>query len=161
MGDEYPDEVDAFHAVLNTLPGVVDVGTGVDDLSEFPVDSFSLPGEMGDLPHALLRRTSGGLPDEAWAHTEVVFDKSTEAWLSLEFLAWWVRDQSRGGEEIQLRALALPPRAREVQLGQTLTFVIDQFAICPEDLSPMLDRFTERTKSMKVAIDLYGDLLGL
>jgi hypothetical protein len=129
MDNEYPDEVEAFHSELRMLPGVVAVDTGVEELSQFPLDSFSLPGVMGDLPHSLLRRTGGGLPDEAWAHTEIVFDRSTEAWLSLEFLAWWVRDQSRGGDEIQLRPVALPPRVHETQLGQTLKFVIDHFAI--------------------------------
>ena len=34
-------------------------------------------------------------------------------WLTLEFLAWWVRDQSRGGELIQMRPVALPPKGAQ------------------------------------------------
>ncbi len=65
--------------------------------------------------------------------TEVVLDRSPEAWLSLEFLAWWVRDWGRSGHEIQMRPMALPPKAYEIQLGRTLKFFIEYFVIEDSD----------------------------
>lgn len=61
--------------------------------------------------------------------TEVFLDRSPGAWLSLEFLAWWVRDWGRSGHEIQMRPMALPPKAFDVQLGRTLKFFIEYFVI--------------------------------
>ena len=35
-------------------------------------------------------------------------------------------------QQVQLRPMALPPKAYEVQLGRTLKFIIDQFIVCPQ-----------------------------
>src|SRR4029079_18025840 len=104
-----PKEVAAFHAAMGRLVAVADVTTGLKALADFPPETYSLPAEFGDLPHALLRRTEGGLEDEAWANTEFTVSRDEAGWLTLEFLAWWVRDSSRGGEQIQMRPMALPP----------------------------------------------------
>src|SRR5262245_22136989 len=124
-----PKEVAAFHKALERLVAVADVSTGLNWLVDFPPETYSLPAELGDLPHALLRRTNGGLKNEAWANTEFSLSPDEAGWLTLEFLAWWVRDLSRGREQIQLRPMALPPVAYEVQLGTTLKFIIDHFVI--------------------------------
>ncbi len=157
---DHPPEVEEFHAALRRLSAVLDVNTGLKSLDEFPPDVYSLPGELGDLPHALLRRTNGGLPGEAWAHTEVVLAPTADGWLALEFLAWWVRDCSRGGEQIQLRPMALPPRGFEKQLGSTLKLIVDQFETCPDDPSPMLRALRSRADSLNSAIDDYANELG-
>jgi hypothetical protein len=158
--EQLPAEVEALHQALRRLSGVRDVSTGLKWLTDFEPDSYSLPGELGDLPHALLRRTNGGLNDEALAPTEITLSRDEAGWLTLEFLAWWVRDLSRSGHQVQMRALALPPKAFEVQFGRTLKFAIDHFAICPGgDPAPMLALLAERGKSLGRAIDLYAELL--
>src|SRR5215831_4798505 len=68
--DGYPPEVEAFHAALRRLVAVREVTTGLKALADYEPRTYSFPGEFGDLPHALLRRTGGGLEDEAWTNTE-------------------------------------------------------------------------------------------
>src|SRR5262245_12389250 len=113
---QFPKEVENFHKALQRLSAVQEVMTGLKGLADYTPDTYSLPGEFGDLPHALLRRTKGGLKNEAWANTEFELTHDKAGWLTLEFLAWWVRDLSRAGEQIQLRPMALPPKAYDVQL---------------------------------------------
>jgi hypothetical protein len=157
----YPAQVQAFHDAVGRLTGVVEVTTGLKWLEDFPVNTLSLPGEIGDMPHALLRRTSGGLKDEAWANTEIVLSRDEYGWLALEFLAWWVRDLSRAGHAVQMRPGALPPRAYEVQLGRTLKFIIDHFAICPgRDPTPMLELLQDRARWLGQNLDDYAKVLG-
>jgi hypothetical protein len=93
------------------------------------VSHLSLPGEFGDLPQAIIMRTGGGRKNEVMIQVEVILDRSPGAWLSIEFLAWWVRDWGRSGHEIQMRPMALPPKAYEIQLGRTLKFFIEYFVI--------------------------------
>src|SRR5262249_15682533 len=147
---------------MRRLVAVQDVMTGLKDLSSFTPDTYSFPGEFGDLPHALLRRTDGGLKREAWAHTEFELSRDEAGWLTLEFLAWWVRDLSRSGEQIQLRPMALPPKAHEVQLGRTLKFIIDHLIVFPadsEDNAPALQVIQERADSLNGNIDDYAEVL--
>ncbi|MBS0266884.1 MAG: hypothetical protein JSS02_33465 [Planctomycetes bacterium] len=157
----YPPEVETLHAALGRLIAVTSVVTGLKNLAHFEPSTYSLPGEFGDLPHALLRRTDGGLADEMWAHTEFELSPDEAGWLTLEFLAWWVRDLSRSGRQIQLRPMALPPRAQEVQLGHTLKFIIDHLVVCPGDgIEAMLAELQERGESLSSNIDDYADVLG-
>lgn len=157
----YPPQVQTLHAALCRLVAVSSVTTGLKNLAQFEPRTYSLPGEFGDLPHALLRRTAGGLADEMWAHTEFELSRNKAGWLTLEFLAWWVRDLSRSGRQIQLRPMALPPRAFEVQLGRTLKFIIDHLVVCPGDgIEPMLDELQDRGESLSGNIDDYAEVLG-
>lgn len=157
---DYPEQVLAFHAALGRLAGVQEVDTGLKRLASFSPEDYALPGEFGDLPHTLLRRTGGGLKDEFWANTELVLARTGAGWLTLEFLAWWVRDLSRSGHQIQMRPQGLPPKAYDVQLGRTLKFIIDHFAICPGgDPSPMLALLQERADSLNRGIEMYSDVL--
>jgi hypothetical protein len=66
---KFPPQVQAVHDAMLRFPGIVAVTTGLKDLAEFTPDTYSLPGEFGDLPHALLRRTNGGLENDALANT--------------------------------------------------------------------------------------------
>lgn len=161
MANQYPKEVKAFHTALSRLAAVREVTTGLKRLADLGPETYSLPGEFGDTPHALLRRTDGGLQDEFWANTEFTLSRDEAGWLTLEFLAWWVRDLSRGGEQVQMRPMALPPKAYEVQLGRTLKFIIDHFAACPDgDPAPMLALMRERADSLDLSLDEYADVLG-
>lgn len=156
-----PREVLAFHKAMKRLVAVTGVATGLKDLSQYPASTWSLPGEFGDLPHALLRRTKGGRKFEAWANTEFELTKDKAGWLTLEFLAWWVRDLSRSGEQIQLRPMALPPVSGRVQLGSTLKFIIDHLIICPEgEVAAALEVLQQRADSLNTSIDDYADTLG-
>ena len=155
-----PKEVAAFHAALERLGAVSEVSTGLKALVDFQPETYSLPAEFGDLPHALLRRTEGGLKDEAWANTEFCLSRDEAGWLTLEFLAWWVRDLSRGGEQIQMRPMALPPVGYEVQLGRTLKFIIDHFVICPDGPADALALMKERAESLNSSINIYAEALG-
>jgi hypothetical protein len=157
--DNYPGQVEAFHEAIRRLVAVKEITTGLKDLTLYTTDTYSLPAEFGDLPHALLRRTGGGLENEAWANTELTLSRDESGWLTLEFLAWWVRDLSRSGKQIQLRPMALPPKANEVQFGETLKFILDQFAICDDD-EPPLRMIQERADFLNLCIDLYADVLG-
>ena len=155
-----PKEVAAFHAALERLAAVSDVSTGFKPLADYPPETYSLPAEFGDLPHALLRRTEGGLKDEAWANTEFCLSTDEAGWLTLEFLAWWVRDLSRGAEQIQMRPMALPPVAYDVQLGRTLKFIIDHFVICPDGPATALAVMQDRADSLNSSINTYAEALG-
>jgi len=148
---------------MRRLVAVSEFATGLKNLASYTPETYSLPGEFGDLPHALLRRTGGGLKNEAWANTEFELSRDEAGWLTLEFLAWWVRDLSRSEHQIQLRPMALPPKAYEVQLGRTLKFIIDHFIIFPEEgdrNAAALQVMQERADSLNENIDDYAQVLG-
>lgn len=126
---ELPPQVQRLVDAVSSLPGVVACFCGPKPLDGFDPNHLSLPGEFGGLPQAIIMRTNGGRTNEVMIQTEVILDRSSEAWLSLEFLAWWVRDWGRSGHEIQMRPMALPPKANEIQLGRTLKFFIEYFVI--------------------------------
>jgi len=108
-----------------------------------------------------LRRTSGGLDQEALIQFEFYVKPTPQGWRTLEFIAWFVRDQGRGGRQIQLRPYALPPQVgQNIQLGHTLRWHIDLF--CPNsgaDLSPELAQIHEIATTLSAAVDIYGPLL--
>ena len=130
---ELPPQVQALVDAINQLPGVAACFCGPKPLTEIKLENLSLPGEFGDLPQVAIRRSGGGLDGEVMIQTEVIFERNPDAWVSLEFLAWWVRDWARSGHQIQMRPTALPPKAYEIQLGRTLKFFIECFVIEPED----------------------------
>ncbi|TWT38787.1 hypothetical protein [Blastopirellula retiformator] len=130
---EMPPQVQALIDAISALPGVAGCFCYPKPLMDVSPDDLSLPGEFGDLPQVAIRRTGGGQADEVLLQIEIIFDRSAGAWLSLEFLAWWVRDWARGGQPIQMRPMALPPKAYEIQLGRTLKFFIEYFVIEEDD----------------------------
>lgn len=157
-----PKEVAAFQNTLERFVSVREVYVGLKGLGGYTPDTYSFPGEFGDLPHALLRRTDGGLEDEAWANVEFELVRDEAGWLTLEFLAWWVRDLSRSGGQVQLRPMALPPQlGAQVQLGGTLKFIIDQFVVCPGgDKAAALAMLQSRADSLTGNIEDYAGVLG-
>jgi hypothetical protein len=163
MMAELPKQVEAFHTAMRRLVPVQEIATGLKNLASYTPETYSFPGEFGDLPHALLRRTGGGLKNEAWANTEFQLSHDEAGWLTLEFLAWWVRDLSRSGDQIQLRPMALPPKAYDVQLGRTLKFIIDHFIVFPDgsDNEVALQTMQERADSLNGNIDDYAEVLGM
>ncbi len=126
---EQPPQVQTLVGAISSLPGVAGCFCSPKPLAQCEVNYLSLPGEFGDLPQAIIKRTNGGRENEVLIQVEVIPDRSPGAWLSIEFLAWWVRDWGRSGHEIQMRPMALPPKAYEIQLGRTLKFFIEYFVI--------------------------------
>lgn len=116
MTDRYPDQIEAWHAAIARLQGVRDVCSGIQSVWGIKGEHLS-SFDFGELPHAVYRRTDGGLENETLIQTEFRLVPKSYSWRTLEFVAWWVRDQARGGELIQLRPFGLPPVAGvDVQL---------------------------------------------
>ncbi|MFN8393413.1 MAG: hypothetical protein U0176_01925 [Bacteroidia bacterium] len=152
----YPPEIERLHETLSSLKGIEDVCSGIDNLDGLG-DADVRSVAMGHLPVGTLLRTQGGLKDESMLQFEFRLDGTPASLISLEFLAWFIRDQARAGNVIQLRPFALPPSGPGgVQLGQTLKFHIDYFIVNPTDsLRPFLDRIWDLTESLRLAMDLY------
>jgi len=156
----YPDPVQRLHDAIASLHGVRTVELGVQRIEDLSVHVLSLPGEFADLPHALIRRTKGGRKDESLVTATIVFEQSRTGWVALEFLAWWVRDLSRSGDHVQMRALALPPVGYDTQLGRTLKFVIEWFFVdASEDGGPILQAVGKLAHSLQTSIEQYRDAI--
>jgi len=156
----YPPEIERLHAALSSLPGVMEASSGVQSLQGVSAEHLELT-HFRALPIGAMLRTGGGLTGEALIQVEFRLVANQESWRTLEFLAWFVRDQSRGGVPIQLRPFALPPEAAgQIQLGHTLRWQIDLF--CPgttADLSPQLQQVAEIASTLESAIQIYGNAL--
>jgi hypothetical protein len=157
----YPPALERLHRALVSLSGVSDVCSGIESLHGLTGDDLCFP-DFAHVPHGALRRTNGGLAGEALIQVEFRLELSPVGWRSLEFIAWFVRDQARGGGLIQLRPFALPPMVGDqVQLGGTLKWHIDLF--CPgagEDLSPQFAKIDGIASDLELAVGLYGHLVG-
>ena len=155
---ELPPPVQRLMDVIHNLPGVLDVGIYPKSLDGTEVSDLSLPGEFGDLPQVAIMRTEGGRPNEQMVIVDISFQRTAEAWLTLEFLSWWVRDSARSGDEIQLRCTALPPKAYEIQLGRTLKILIEHFFVDEsEDWSKGLAIVQEMAESIQFSFELYAE----
>jgi hypothetical protein len=157
---EYPKEVQEFHDALERLPGITNACSTIVTLDGVKENEFSLL-IFADMPLGAMRRTHGGLAQEALVQFEFEVAQTKAGWRSLEFMAWYVRDLSRGGEAIQMRPKALPPTTHDsVQLGKTLRFQIDLFwEKAGKDLKPILLKIGELAKSLCNTIEVYD--LGL
>jgi len=114
---------------------------------------------FGDLPHAAIRRTNGGLPTEALGQVFITFSPTVESWRTLEFVSWQVRDWSRAGRCcIQIRTRGLPPVIGEqIQLGSSLRVIIE-FFVSGLDTDPerMLREMDEFATDLQQSLRLYG-----
>jgi hypothetical protein len=155
-----PKQVEQFSAALQRLPGVYSVDSSVQSLQGLTADDLGLAA-FAQLPHAALRRTSGGREGEVYVRFEFRLEPVPAAWQTLEFLAWFVRDQARGGLAIQLRPFGLPPTTPEgAQLGQSLRFDIDLFCVVSSgSLAPVLAEVGEVAKQLVLLSDLYDAAL--
>lgn len=155
---EGPQEVLKLMALLEGLPGVREALVIPKSLDGVSPSDLSLPGEFGDLPQVAIMRTDGGRTGETLICCQLHFDRSADAMLTIEFLAWWVRDWARSGHMIQMRANALPPRAHEIQFGRTLNFLIEYFLINEgDDNSKLLETVGEMAESLESSIAEYED----
>lgn len=155
---DLPTQVQTLVSAISDLPGVAACFCGPKQLEGVDARCLSFPGEFGDLPQVAILRTDGGLENEVMIQTEVIFERNSDAWISLEFLAWWVRDWARSGHQIQMRPTALPPKAYEIQLGRMLKFFIEYFLIDPsESYERTLEVAQEMGESITDARKSYSD----
>lgn len=157
---DLPQQVTAFQDALADLPGAHEVSSRIQCLGGVTPEVLSLV-DFGHLPHAAIRWAGGGHQDQALAQFEFYLPPSPEGWRSLEFIAWWVRDQARGGTDVQLRPFALPPVVGQtVQLGHTLRFHIDLFCIARgDDLAPVLATVQKLADDLRDTIKIYQSVL--
>ena len=153
---EYPKSIQRLHNAILNLQGVISVESGVENLEGITGKVMGL-FEFAHMPHAALLRTDGGLENEVLCQIEFFMEKSEAGIDSLEFLAWFFRDQARGGNKVQLRPFALPPEAPHGrQFGNTLRFHIDIFQDkIVETLEPLFLLVEEISKDMELTVQLY------
>lgn len=154
---EYPPQIEQLRAALKAMPGVLEVEADHTPLQDISVRELSLV-PLGDLPHAAIRRTNGGLPSEALGQIFVTLDPTVESWGTLEFLSWQVRDWSRAGRCVQIRTRGLPPVIGEqVQLGTSLRIILE-FFVSGLDTDPerLLRELNEFADALRSSLRLYG-----
>jgi hypothetical protein len=139
------------------MPGVTEVGAEHTALGDFDVAHLSLV-PYGDLPHAAIRRSQGGLPGEALGQVMIRLSPSVQSWRTLEFLSWQVRDWSRAGRNIQIRTRGLPPVIdNRLQLGSSLAVIIEFFVDgLDEDPTRLLRTMEEFGNSLTDSLAVYG-----
>lgn len=146
---DIPQPVQELSTAIKSIPGIKLAAVNRHMLFEITSDDFTLP-MFGDYPLGALKRTDGGLPDEILISIDFMITRDETGLNALEFLSWWVRDHARGGDSIQLRALALPPIPE--QFGKTLTFTIDYFYADPEqDIDKLLNSIQKLADSLNDA----------
>ena len=155
-----PAEVEALQQTLSKVPGIHTVEIHPRGVEEIDEKVLGFPGEFADLPQVALRRTKGGLKNEVLVGIDMTFSQDHAGWVGVEFLAWWVRDMARTGFQVQMRPLALPPKAYGTQLGRTLHFVIEFFLVLPdESMAPVLAKAKELARDLAQDLKMYADVL--
>jgi hypothetical protein len=139
------------------MPGVAEVGAEHTALGDVDVEQLSLV-PYGDLPHAAIRRSQGGLPCEALGQVMIRLSPSVQSWRTLEFLSWQVRDWSKAGRNIQIRTRGLPPVIdNRLQLGSSLVVIIEFFVDgLDEDPTRLLRTMEEFGDSLTNSLNMYG-----
>jgi hypothetical protein len=155
-----PREVRRVLSSLLRLRGVNQADCEIRNLESVTADDLRFV-DYAQLPIGALLRTGGGLEREALLDISFRLQPTSTGWRSLEFLAWWVNDQARAGEVLQLRPTASPPVAgATVQLGHTLEFHIDVFRLnAGTGLQPHLDKLDELARDLERAVAIYDGLL--
>jgi len=154
---EYPPEIEQLRFAVKSMPGVLEVDASHTPLQDLKVSHMSL-SPFGDLPHAVLQRTNGGLPAEALGQVFVTLAPSSASWITLEFLSWQVRDWSRAGRCVQIRTRALPPEiGGQVQLGSSLQVIIE-FFVSGLDSEPerLLREMRDFGRDLTSSLELYS-----
>ena len=156
---ELPSEVEYFQKTIQSISGINDANITKVYLPEILVEDLSLPGFFADLPIAILRRSGGARKEELLITIDFKISRNEEGLKGLEFLAWWVRDISRAGTDIQLRAIGLSPLVGEqVRLGETLRFAIDWFYYSEsQNMEVLLNEIGNLGKSLEESFKLHKD----
>ena len=158
--DSLPTEIHEFIGAIRSLGGTESVEPSKWYLPDIPLEQLSLPA-FGDLPLAVLRRSGGAVGEELLICLVIRPQRNAQGWRTVEFLSWWVRDVSRAGTQVQIRSIALPPQiGGQVQLGQTLRFVIEFFwRDDGQDMQRVLCEFRRLANSLARSQQLYANAL--
>jgi hypothetical protein len=151
-----PPSIEALTNTLLSLPGVERVEADHTPLEELNVEDLGLV-PYGDLPHAALLRTKGGMPGEALGQFFIELRPELPSWHTLEFLSWQVRDCSRAGNRIQIRSRGLPPVIDgRIQLGTSLAFILEFFVDgLDEDPERLLNAIADFASGLQSSLRLY------
>jgi hypothetical protein len=139
------------------MPGFFEAEADHTPLQGIRVQELSLV-PLGDLPHAAIRRTNGGLLAEALGQAFVTLEYTIESRRTLEFFSWQVRDWARAGRGVQIRTRGLLPVIGErIQFGTSLRFFIE-FFISGLETEPerMLREIDEFAADLQSSLRLYG-----
>jgi hypothetical protein len=158
IAQNLPREVTQLVTAMKAIRGITGAELNKTYLPDIKVSDLSLPGAYADLPIAILRRSQGALAGELLLSVNFQIERNEAGLKALEFLSWWVRDQSRGGENMQIRSIALPPViGNTTQLGKTLRFTIEWFYIdTSQDMQKVLNNISEKAKSIEFYTKMYG-----
>ena len=156
MENGYPEVIQMFLNNILKLKGVTSVESSIENLEEITNETLGLYG-YAHMPHAALARTNGGLENEILCQFEFFIEKSETGLDSLEFIAWFFRDQARSGKKVQVRPFALPPdTAYGRQFGSSLRFHIDIFQDNITDtLNPLFEEIEKINKLFEFAVQMY------
>ena len=157
---DIPEEVEGFEKAFLSVPGVTFAEIDHCNHSSANVEWFKAqcyPAEFADLPIAMLNRTSGNLENEVLVFVNFEISRNNLGLLGLEFLSWWVRDLSRSGCNLQIRAIGLPPIiGGEIQLGRTLRFHFEAYLPCEsEEMEPIFKQLKDLTSSLESNLEDY------
>ena len=157
---DFPPPIQAFMDAVRQVGGIDSIEPHKWYLPELPVEHFSLP-QFADLPLGVLRRPCGIAAHEVLVAFKFWPQRTEQGWRAVEFLSWWVRDNARGGHAMQMRSLALPPEAAgQIQLGSTLSFVIELFVnIEDENMEQLLQIVGQYAEDLTRAARLYAGAL--
>ena len=156
MENGYPEVIQMFLNNILKLKGVTSVESSIENLEEITNETLGLYG-YAHMPHAALARTNGGLENEILCQFKFFIEKSETGLDSLEFIAWFFRDQARSGKKVQVRPFALPPdTAYGRQFGSSLRFHIDIFQDNITDtLNPLFEEIEKINKLFEFAVQMY------
>lgn len=155
--DDDQGRVGLVREVISTLPGVRVHRSSLQWIGEIDARAMRCP-ENWDLPHAALRRTGGGVPGEAIVQFDIGLDGSADGWKACELLAWFVRDLSRAGDDVQLRVLGLPPGSEAHAPGESLRLVLDMlFRHAANDSEIVATHLRQYASDLADAIEMYDE----
>lgn len=160
--DTLPQEVSSLIRNFKSIPGVKEAFADHHKFSKEDIkklEDIYFAGVFADLPIAMLKRTNGTLDKETIVIVEFTIENNAKGLKALEFLSWWVRDLSRGGENAQIRSIGLPPIAdKNIQLGTTLKFWFEAYIITDqEDMKLVIEQIGGLSKSLDQSVSLYSE----
>ncbi|PSV32893.1 MULTISPECIES: hypothetical protein [unclassified Photobacterium] len=158
--NDMPSEVLALKKAFQAIPGIRSAEVGKHHFSKEDIVTLNevyFSGEYADLPISMYRRSGGNLNNEILINVAFEIQKNALGLQALEFLSWWVRDLSRSGDNVQIRAIGLPPIVGDkVQLGDTLSFWFEAYIVTErEDMGLVLNEISDLTQSLNTSFNLY------
>jgi len=155
-----PEQVIALESAFRSVPGISEASVEKHYYSKedlIKLEELNFGGKYADLPIAMLKRSEGNPQNEVLIVVEFRIEMKEQGLKALEFLSWWVRDQSRSGENLQIRTIGLPPMAGDkIQLGNTLRFWFEAYIVTEsEDIKLVLAEMGKLANSINENLKFY------